>query len=98
MSDVVKHTPGPWEAEIESYRAKVGAVDGMYIVKVGFGDLESKRDEQIANARLIAAAPELIDALDYLLAQTVDMDLNYGIELTEGEEEARTKKESRRKE
>ena len=33
------------------------------------------------------ACGELIEALDYLLEQTVDMDLNHGIELTEGEKE-----------
>jgi hypothetical protein len=32
---------------------------------------------------------ELFDALDYLLEQTVDMDLNYGVGLTEGEADAR---------
>jgi hypothetical protein len=34
---------------------------------------------------------ELLEALDYLLEQTVDMDLKYGIGLSEGEEDARTK-------
>jgi hypothetical protein len=34
---------------------------------------------------------ELLEALDYLLAQTVDEDLKYGIGLTEGEEDARAK-------
>ena len=43
-----------------------------------------------ANARLIAAAPELIEALDKLLAATVDENLKYGIGLTEAEEEARS--------
>jgi hypothetical protein len=38
---------------------------------------------------LLAAAPDLLAALDYLLEQTVDCDLAYGIELTEGEHEAR---------
>jgi len=34
---------------------------------------------------------ELIEALDYLLQQTIDMDLKYGITLSEGEAEARAK-------
>ena len=42
-------------------------------------------------AQLFAAVPELIEALEYLLQQTVDMDLAHGIELTEGETEAREK-------
>jgi hypothetical protein len=41
--------------------------------------------------RLREAAPELLAALDYLLEQTVDMDLKYGITLSEGEEDARAK-------
>ena len=39
--------------------------------------------------RVMAVAPKLLEALDYLLEQTVDMDLKYGIGLSEGEEEAR---------
>jgi hypothetical protein len=35
--------------------------------------------------------PELLEALDYLLEQTVDMDLSHGIALTEGERDARRK-------
>ncbi len=34
---------------------------------------------------------ELLEALDYLLTQTVDQDLKYGISLSEGEEDARAK-------
>jgi hypothetical protein len=45
----------------------------------------------LAAMRLMAAAPKLLKALDYLLAQTVDMDLKYGITLSEGEEDARAK-------
>jgi hypothetical protein len=37
------------------------------------------------------AATELLEALNYLLEQTVDMDLKYGIGLSEGEEDARAK-------
>lgn len=44
---------------------------------------------RVANVRLAAMAPRLLEALHYLLEQTVDQDLNHGIELTEGEEDAR---------
>lgn len=40
---------------------------------------------------MMKAAPKLLEALDYLLTQTVDMDLKYGITLTEGEEDARAR-------
>lgn len=43
----------------------------------------------LAAMRLMVSAPKLLEALDYLLAETVDMDLKYGITLSEGEENAR---------
>lgn len=45
----------------------------------------------VASQPLIESAPELLEALSYLLEQTVDMDLKYGIGLSEGEEDARAK-------
>ncbi len=42
-----------------------------------------------ANAQLMAASPLLLEALIYLLEQTVEQDLKYGIVLTEGEADAR---------
>ncbi len=45
----------------------------------------------LAAMRLMVSAPKLLEALDYLLAETVDMDLKYGITLSEGEEDARAK-------
>ena len=50
-----------------------------------------RTDYDCANGHLMASAPELLEALDYLLQQTIDQDLNYGISLTEGEEDARRK-------
>jgi hypothetical protein len=41
--------------------------------------------------RLRKATRELLDALKYLLEQTVDMDLKYGISLSEGDEDAKAK-------
>ncbi len=62
-------------------------------------ELYPRRDEEGGQApiadsqsqRVRDAAPELLLALDYLLEQTVDMDLKYGIGLSEGEEDARAK-------
>ncbi len=45
----------------------------------------------LASMWLMTAAPKLLDALNYLLEQTVDMDLEYGVALTEGEQDARNK-------
>lgn len=63
-----KHTPGPWR--------QGGGYDGIIgILAPEDGDGASKvvcdvfeRDEQQANAKLIAAAPDLLEALVALLA------------------------------
>ena len=66
-----KYTPGPWWVEIgdedgdyshiwptiHSESREIVGTEGLY------GDLE----EDKANARLIAAAPELLEALQYLM-------------------------------
>lgn len=36
-------------------------------------------------AHIVAAAPDLLAALEYLLEQTIGQDQQYGVELTEGE-------------
>jgi hypothetical protein len=54
-----QHTPGPWEA---AYGA-----DGYYAVYSN-GDQELSHDTQ-ANCDLIAAAPDLLEALARLLAE-----------------------------
>lgn len=64
------HTPGPWETTEQFELDGVESIDvqcsgnrrrefrnGGYVICRGFGD------DQIANARLIAAAPEMLDAL-----------------------------------
>ncbi len=67
-----KHPPGPWVwngkdmpfADIEDARGNV--IAGM--VYNGGHPQVASRDEMLANARLIAAAPELLDALRLVLA------------------------------
>ena len=65
---MTEHTKGPWEAiprhEHDGWGiASSGAKDGAGWMMYFDGASE---DEMDANARLIAAAPELLDALRYL--------------------------------
>lgn len=61
------HTPGPWVAHyLPQHRMRVTNVDGsVSICDVALWNTDY--EEQIANARLIAAAPLLLDALKGLL-------------------------------
>ena len=67
-----KHTPGPWVwngkdmpfADVEDARGNV--IAGTH--ECDRHDAHQARAEERANARLIAAAPELLDALRLVLA------------------------------
>lgn len=66
-----KHTPGPWCTHRNGFssvyiEARVGG--GMLQEVACCGPTNEGSDQQEANARLIAAAPELLDALRGLLA------------------------------
>ena len=56
-----QHTPGPWETFLND--TQVGTAD----TAEGIAALWRDGDEQKANARLIAAAPELLDELERIL-------------------------------
>ena len=70
------HTPGPWEVLPESdshegplnivseYEEKGGRASANWIAEC---DLQSDEAQNRANARLIAAAPDLLDALKALV-------------------------------
>ena len=58
-----KHTPGPWTYEQISNNAYVIDENGSAVMLYRNPD-----DEMKANARLIAAAPELLEALEGMLA------------------------------
>jgi hypothetical protein len=53
-----KHTPGPWEVQV--FDGRIEVVDASGAVVLVFRNASA---ETLANARLIAAAPELLEAL-----------------------------------
>ena len=63
--EAMKHTPGPWVVDpavrqgFTVYAPKEGFIVGTQDEEGRYGAIESE-----ANARLIAAAPELLDALE----------------------------------
>lgn len=70
---ITKHTPGPWKVVKPQYENKKGVFASVYTnpaTEKGFRTCEFdiradeyKNSHAEANARLIAAAPELLDAL-----------------------------------
>lgn len=69
MRKITEHTPGPWKVEpIESQRSLVYCrINGSQSLGfAGVYKLDDKecQNECLANANLIAAAPELLEALE----------------------------------
>lgn len=64
-----KYTPGPWGMPDSGQGriSKVGANGGWdgLIATADCGDYARSKSEGLANARLIAAAPELLEALEW---------------------------------
>ena len=88
------HTPGPWKASRRYADTIVIEGDGGYrhIVGVGADEItesggEEMSAEQEANARLIAAAPELLAALERLTDVTQWLDVSFASEDEEAEAE-----------
>ena len=78
MADITGHTPGPWYAaysktdefpggNIRSNHHRDG--EGALLFQTGpmFHDYTPDREEELANLRLAASAPDLLDALETLL-------------------------------
>lgn len=63
-----KHTPGPWEAHIEAEPfGIIGEIyaDGTYLGRVDSSEVQSSAQE--ANAQLISAASDMLEAFEMLL-------------------------------
>jgi hypothetical protein len=64
------HTPGPWTVPGYVCGPDIGIIGNDRIVAMVTNDEDRPIDdaEQLANARLMAAAPELLDSLRYMVA------------------------------
>lgn len=76
-----KHTPGPWHIGVRTYHAGRDVYGPKGEPVAVADDAITTTPEAEANARLIAAAPELLAALDKLLSATVDRALAEGYEM-----------------
>ncbi len=58
-----QHTPGPWKAHMNFIMCNAPMKSSYFIAQVN-PDPTMSNEEALANARLIAAAPELLEALE----------------------------------
>lgn len=67
----MKHTPGPWGINLNEHSATI-THEGGSIAAVWPDTLNGRHLPMAANACLIAAAPEMYEALKALVAQILD--------------------------
>lgn len=64
-----KHTPGPWQYAFEGgTTAFITEADGSTIICIRTTENTTAHKNLAANARLIAAAPDLLNAVRFLLS------------------------------
>jgi hypothetical protein len=78
------HTPGPWQAFHHSAGIGVTA-KGKYADVAHCSGFDSKRtrDEELANAALIAAAPDLLALLKEVSEETRHPDYDWSVDLAQ---------------
>lgn len=59
-----KHTPGPWKKVFASNNFEVQNSIGKCVADAWSYDIDEDQDQMTANANLIAAAPDLLEALE----------------------------------
>ena len=64
-----KHTPGPWFVDHKSpFLVRAGDdIDGRHIAHIGPANYTPRFDVDEPNAKLIAAAPDLLEALSEII-------------------------------
>lgn len=66
MSEQTKHTPGPWEQNVELVGGRVNhQIIGNHQIIADVYPSQPSQTELMANARLIAAAPELLEVCKF---------------------------------
>lgn len=77
---MTQHTPGPWDAEVPPScmlcTRDIRSDDGKTIALIGYRDYANDVSEDVANARLIAAAPDLLEAA----CRALDLLENLGVD------------------
>src|SRR5437879_4477679 len=72
------HTPGPWFANEETYgtppKVQVREKHGSGTLICMVGNTHASEDKILANARLIAAAPDLLEALKSIATEAAKSD------------------------
>jgi len=70
----MSHTPGPWSLSAESvYATRVDGPDGNKVALAQYLLSEGRSTpEAIANARLISAAPDLLEVCEEILEELLD--------------------------
>ena len=60
------HTRGPWKAKIQTHSVRVESKDGRAVCS--FTQQSRSHAEQVANAKLIEVAPDMLHALNEIAA------------------------------
>lgn len=78
LNNNVKHTPSPWHVGTPPPNGEqlIGAKNGLLIAVITTGK-EIEKEETLANANLIAAAPELLKILSEIIHSPIAKDLGY---------------------
>ncbi|MFW6028719.1 MAG: hypothetical protein ACOCRO_00550 [Halanaerobiales bacterium] len=77
-----EYTPGPWEVDKKSrYQSIIAEKSSQKIAYIEwpFGnkkDISKKTKEYMANSKLIAAAPELLEAAEKVITENCDKPIN----------------------
>lgn len=71
----MNHTPGPWQYSFEGGTvAFIVEADGTTVAKISTTENSTAHSALPANARLIAAAPDMLEALEAIVKSLADHD------------------------